>query len=195
MTRLIFFIFLLITTTSFAQKDAKIIPQRRDSLLKDTVGPYYQKLSDNLNKIVDDFPNNFNKIKGKEVKVNSKMKTWYSKITIPECEQGVIYQEPVSNSEVWVYKTRLIRKDEKEAPLKTYKDFLKKLRLTKLNCCIMELKENVDYMGDYIATWRTLMLKDDKNKIFKQLTITLRYHEPSGDEKGEVYLYIQGTDE
>jgi len=163
--------------------------------LKDTVGPYYQKLADNLNKVVDDFPNNFDKIKGKKVSINSKMMTWYSKVTIPECEQGIIYQEPASGFDKWVYKARLIRKDDKQEPIKLYKDFLKKLRLTKLNCCIMELKENVDYMGDYIATWHTLMLMEDKSKGFKQLTISLRYHEPQGDEKAEVYLYIMGSDE
>jgi len=50
-------------------------------------------------------------------------------------------------------------------------------------------------MGDYIATWRTLMLMEDKNKSFKQLTISLRYHEPSGEGKGDVYIYIQGSDD
>jgi hypothetical protein len=179
---------------SFAQSETKIITSKRDTLLKDTVGPYYQKLADNLNKVVDDFPYNFGNIKGKKVSINSKMTTWYSKVTIPECDQGIIYQETMGN-EKWVYKARLIRIDDKQEPVKTYKDFLKKLRLTKLNCCIMELKENVDYMGDYIATWHTLMLMDDKSKVFKQLTISLRYHEPSGDEKAEVYIYIMGSDD
>jgi hypothetical protein len=194
MTRFLFLILTIISMQIFAQKDVKL-QTHKDSLLKDTVGPYYQKLADNLNKVVDDFPNNFNTIKGKKVVINSKMTTWYSKVTIPECEQGVIYQEPAAGFDKWVYKARLIRKDDKQEPIKLYKDFLKKLRLTKLNCCIMELKENVDYMGDYIATWHTLMLLENKNKAFKSLAMSLRYHEPQGDEKGEVYLYIMGSDE
>ncbi len=195
MNRLFILIFILTTTLSNAQKDSKLPILKRDSLLKDTVGPYYQKLADKINMVTDDFPNNFNNIKGKKLNSNPKIATWNSKVTIPECEQGVIYQEPVSNTEKWVYKAKLIKKDNKEEPLKTYKDFLKKLRLTRLNCCIMELKENVDYMGDYIATWRNLMVMEGKEKTFKQLTISLRYHEPSGEEKGEVFLYIMGSEE
>ena len=195
MNRFIILFLTLIPTFSLAQNNSKLFTSKKDSLLKDTIGPYYQNLADNLNKVVDDFPNNFNSIKGKKLNINTKLGSWYSKIQIPECELGIIYQEPNSNSEKWVYKARLIRKDEKQEPLKTYRDFLKKLRLTKLNCCIMELKENVDYMGDYIATWHTLMLMEDKSKTYKLLTISLRYHEPSGEEKGEVYLYIMGSEE
>src|ERR1035437_9521112 len=109
MIRLLFLLFFLITLQSLAQKDAKTTSLKRDSVLKDTVGPYYQKLADNLNKVVDAFSHNFNTIQGKKLNSNPKIATWYSKIIIPECEQGLIYQEPTAGNEKWVYKARLLR--------------------------------------------------------------------------------------
>src|ERR1017187_6752246 len=126
-----------------------------DTILKDTIGPYYQKLSDSLNAITNDLLNDFKNIKGVKVKINSKSIIWHSKINLPGLEPAMIYSQPEEGQEIWVWKARLIRTDDKKAGFKAYKDFLKKLRVTKLDCCVTELKENIDYMGDYLATWHT----------------------------------------
>jgi len=166
---------------------------RGDTLLQDTIGPYYQKLSDSLNAITNDFLNDFKNIKGGKVKINSKSIMWHSKINIPGLEPAMIYSQPEAGEEIWVWKARLIRTDDKKIGFKAYKDFLKKLRFTKLDCCVTELKENVDYMGDYLSTWHTLLVVPGKDNKFKQLVITLRYHENLGDNSAEVFLYIQGS--
>jgi hypothetical protein len=164
-----------------------------DTILKDTIGPYYQKLSDSLNAITNDLLNDFKNIKGTKVKINSKSIIWHSKINLPGLEPAMIYSQPEDGQEIWVWKARLIRTDDKKVGFKSYKDFLKKLRFTKLDCCVTELKENVDYMGDYLATWHTILVVPGKDSKFKTLIITLRYHENIGDNAAEVFLYIQGS--
>lgn len=164
-----------------------------DTLIQDTIGPYYQKLSDSLNAITNDFLNDFKYIKSDKIKINDKLSMWHSKISLPGLEPAIIYSQPENGQEIWVWKARVIRTEDKKSGFKAYKDFLKKLRVTKLQCCVTELKENIDYMGDYLATWHTLLVVPDKDNKFKQLVITLRYHENNGDNACEVFLYIQGS--
>ena len=166
---------------------------RDDTLMQDTIGPYYQKLSDSLNTITNDFLNDFKNIKSTKVKLSAKLSMWHSKINLPGLEPAIIYSQPEDGQEIWVWKARLIRTEDKKVGFKAYKDFLKKLRVTKLECCVTELKENIDYMGDYLATWHTLLVVPGKDDKFKQLVITLRYHENNGDNAAEVFLYIQGS--
>ena len=164
-------------------------------VLKDTVGVYYKKLEDSLNSVVADFAFNFNHIKGEKTASNSYYSAWASKQTIPGFERGIIYMEPGYNSEHWVWKALAIRSEDRKTTMAVYKDYLNKLRHVKLKCCVMELNEDVDYLGDYSATWKTLMVIDEKNKSFKKLMVNLRYHESSGTNLSDVYLYIQTSDQ
>lgn len=168
-------------------------PSKGDTIIKDTIGPYYQKLSDSLNAITNDLIYDFKNIRSEKVKLTSKASMWHSKINLSGLEPAMIYTQPENGEEIWVWKARVIRTDDKKTGFKAYKDFLKKLRFTKLDCCVTELKENVDYMGDYLATWHTILVVPGKDSKFKELVMTLRYHENIGDNGAEVFLYIQGS--
>ena len=170
-----------------------VVQSTNDTIVKDTIGPYYQKLSDSLNAIVNDLLNDFKNIKGVKVKINSKSIMWHSKVNLPGLEPAMIYSQPEAGQDIWVWKARIIRTDDKKLGFKKYKDFLKNLRVTKLDCCVTELKENIDYMGDYLATWHTILVVPGKDSKFKTLVVTLRYHENIGDNASEVFLYIQGS--
>ncbi|MEI6815002.1 MAG: hypothetical protein WCL14_00220 [Bacteroidota bacterium] len=164
-------------------------------LLKDTVGVFYQKLEDSINKIVDDFPSNFNHIRGEKVATHTFYSAWQSIANIPGFEHGIIFMEPGNSYEHWVYKALLISSENRETTLNSYYDQYLKLRQIKLHCCVTQLSEDIDYLGDYNATWKTLMLHNDKDKAFKKLMINLRYHESTGSATSDVYLYIQSTDD
>ena len=152
--------------------------------------PYYDsKFTQALDKVVNDYINEFENLKGKPDTSNIYQSQWFSKLNLPGCQPATIDNGNALHHSVW--RAKIIVTKNKDEMRKKYLEFVNKINPNEISCCGFGTNQNIttNESGEYML-WSSVNVKGGKDKRFEDVGIFIQQKQLE-DKSYEVEIIVK----